>query len=339
MNITLLGIDIAKDVFQLHGADARGKRVLTKRLKRKELLSYLANLPVCCIVMEACGGANYWAREIKKLGHEVKLISPQFVKPFVKGNKNDSRDAEAIVEAASRPQMRFVTPKTEEQQDIQSLLRVREGYHKMRTQLANQIRGLLAEYGLVIAKGISPLRKTIPALVERDKATGLTERMKELIETQYNMLLIIEERIAECDKQVEQMAKDNEICRHLQSIAGVGVLSAVAVVATVGEGKEFKNGRHFAAFLGLVPRQHASGNRNQLLGISKRGDGYLRKLLVHGARAVLIRADKKQDRLSQWVTGLKARRGANRACVALAHKNARIIMALLHQRSTYRQAA
>lgn len=337
MNITTLGIDLAKNVFQLHGVDSKGKAVLSKKMSREKLTEFIANLPICRIVMEACGSANFWARKFKSYGHEVKLISPQFVKPFVKGNKNDRNDAAAIVEASSRPSMRYVSPKTVEQQDMQSLIRIREGYVETRTKTMNQIRGLLAEYGIVIAQGASHIKKALPNHFDLGKENGLTEGFKNLLEQQYNFLLVLEEQIDQCDLKIEQIAKMHETCQKVQAIEGIGPITAVTLTATIGDHPEdFKNGRHFAAFLGLVPRQHSSGSREQLLGISKRGDNYLRKLLVHGARSVICRVDKKTDPKSRWLQSLKERRGNNRACVALANKNARVVLAILLKKQIYK---
>lgn len=335
MNITTLGIDLAKEVFQLHGVNPNGAVVLKKKLSRTKLPEFIATLPTCRIVMEACGGANYWARKFKEFGHEVKLISPQFVKPFVKGNKNDGNDAQAIVEAASRPSMRYVSPKTIEQQDMQSLLRVRENTIAMRIQVSNQLRGLLAEYGIVIGKGFSQLRARLPGLFERGQENGLSEGFKELLELQYNLFLMLEEKLGEYDIKLEAVARAQETCRRIQEIEGIGPVTAVALASTIGDPKDFKNGRHFAAFIGLVPRQHSSGGRERLMGISKRGDHYLRKLMIHGARSSLIRANKKTDAKSQWLMNLKHRVGSNRACVALANKNARIVLSMLSKNERY----
>ena len=339
MNITTLGIDIAKNFFQLHGVDSNGKAVLKKRLIRAKLLPFIAKLRKCRIVMEACGGANYWARKFSEYGHTVKLISPQFVKPFVKSHKNDRNDAEAIVEADSRPNMRYVSPKTIEQQDLQSLLRLREGCIEMRTKMSNQLRGLLAEYGIVIPVGLSHFRKEIPKLYDRDKENGLTNPLKEMIEIQYNFVTQMEEKIKTYEERLTKIAKTNEACQRVQDVEGIGPITAVALAATVGNPNDFKNGRHFSAFVGLVPRQHSSGGKNRLLGISKQGESYLRQLLIHGARSVVLRTGKKTDSKSDWVNQLKVRAGVNRTAVALANKNARVVLALLKNKETYKPAA
>ncbi|MES2204747.1 MAG: IS110 family transposase [Pseudomonadota bacterium] len=338
MNITTLGIDLAKNVFQLHGADQAGKAVLKKTVTRAKLPSIVAQLPACTVVMEACGGANFWARQFTANGHQVKLISPQFVKPFVKGNKNDACDAEAIVEAASRPAMRYVSPKTIEQQDMQSLLRIRESCIAMRIKLSNQLRGLLAEYGIVFDKGINRLRSALPSLFDREKENELTEAFKQLLEMQYQLLISIDEQLSGLDMKLVVLAKTNETCQRVQQVEGIGPITAVALTATVGNPNDFKNGRHFSAFLGLVPKQNSSGGHDRLLGISKRGDSYLRQLFIHGARAVLLRSGKKLDARSRWINGLKERRGMNRATVALANKNARIALALLLNKEDYKKA-
>ena len=336
MNITTLGIDLAKNVFQLHGTDGRGQVVLRRTLRRNKLVEFMVNLSPCKIVMEACGGANFWARKFVECGHEVNLISPQFAKPFVQRNKNDYRDAEAIVEAASRPNMRYVSPKTVEQQDMQSLLRIREGSLKMRTQMSNQLRGLLAEYGIVMSCGLSHIRKALPALFDKGQSNGLTDKMKALLERQYALMVALEQQIKEYDKEIEVIAKTREDCQRIQAVPGIGPITAVALSAMIGNPRDFKNGRHFAAYLGLVPKQHSSGGRERLLGISKRGDSYLRQLLIHGARSVLQRIDKKLDARSVWLKGLKLRAGMNRTSVALANKNARVVMALLLKEESYR---
>ena len=338
MNITTLGIDLAKNIFQLHGADGKGNAVLKKTVTRNKLTEVIATLPKCRIVMEACGGANYWARKFKEYGHDVRLISPQFVKPFVKSNKNDRNDAEAIVEAASRPSMRYVSAKTVEQQDLQSLLRLREGCIEMRTKMHNQLRGLLVEYGIAIPKGTHHLHKALPKLFDRNNENELSIGLKEMLEMQYRLLAAMEEQITTYEKKLKAIAKTNEACQRVQKVEGIGPITAVALAATIGNPNDFKNGRHFAAFIGLVPRQHSSGGRERLLGISKTGDGYLRQLLIHGARSVVLYSGKKMDTRSRWINELKMRAGANRTCVAVANKNARIVLAILKNEEAYRPA-
>jgi transposase len=337
MNVKLLAIDIAKNIFQLHGVDGSGKAVLKKKLRRKELLSFIANFPVCVIVTEACGGSNYWARQFEKLGHEAKLISPQYVKPFVTSNKNDRNDAKAIAEAASRPEMKFVPIKKVEAQDIQNIHSVRQRLIVQRTALSNQMRGILGEYGVCLAQGISRLKKELPRILE-DGENELTAQTREIISELQEEFLLLEARITQYDKKIEACFNANEACQRIGEIEGIGVVTATAVIARIGDPKHFTCGRHFSAFLGLVPRQNSSGGKQRLLGISKRGDTYLRTLLIHGARSALLAAAKKTDKRSVWLKKLEGRRGMNRACVALANKNARIIWSLLAHNTTYKKA-
>jgi transposase len=338
MNCTTLGIDVAKNVFQLHGVDERGQVTVQKRVSRGKLRETVAQLPPCLIGMEACGSAQYWAREFQQFGHTVKLISPQFVKPYVRGNKNDSRDAEAICEAVSRPQMRFVPLKTVESQDIQALHRVRSRLIQQRTAVVNQVRGLLAERGIIIAQGITKVRKQLPLIIE-DGDNVLTSLAREVMRELYEQLVLLDERLCRADNLVKRVFAANESCQKLAKVEGIGPVVATALVAAVGKATVFASGRHLAAWLGLVPRQHSSGGKNRLLGISKRGDCYVRSLLIHGARAVVYRAPGKSDARSQWVTRVSHRRGKNIAAVALANKNARIAWALLTKEEGYRTAA
>lgn len=339
MNINVIGIDVAKNIFQLCLANSQGKAMGKQRLGRDSLLSYLVKQEKSCVVMEACGSANYWAREIVKIGHEVKLITPQYVKPFVKGNKNDYRDAEAIVEAACRPSMRFVTPKTAEQQDIQGVLRIRDGLITTKTKMMNQVRGLLAEYGCIVKQGAFSLKNQLPKWFDRKADNGLSDLIKNMLEMQYGLIKTLEEQIESCDTTLKTFVKKDDRCERLMEIEGIGIITAAAIVALVGNGGGFKNGRHFAAFLGLVPKQHSSGNTQKLLGISKRGDEFTRRMLVHGARAVVHRAALKEDKRSCWIRNVAQRAGSNRAVVALANKNARIAMSILLSGQSYRKAA
>ena len=339
MNINVLAIDLAKNVFQLCAVDSNGKILKEKKVGRAQLLENVQRLQPKVIAMEACGSANYWARELSHRGFTVKLISPQHVKPFVKGNKNDKQDARAIAEAAQRPTMNFVSPKTVKQQDMQTLLRIREGHVEMCTKTCNQIRGLLAEYGITIPQGVHKLRAVLPSIFDKDRDNGLTTQMKEWIEMQYNTLLVFDENIDRCDVDIERIAQSNETCQRIMKIEGIGKISAVAVIADIGNGSEFKNRRHLSAYLGLVPKQHSSGNKNRLLGISKRDDKHLRTLLIHGGRAVVTRVDNKEDARNLWIKRIKDRRGFNKAAVAVANKNARIILAMLKSGEEYRRAA
>ena len=328
MKITTIGLDLAKNVMQVHGVDEQGKVVLKKQLRRHRVASFFANLPVCLVGMEACGGAHHWARQLEKSGHRVKLMAPQFVKPYVKTNKNDAADAEAICEAVSRPNMRFVPVKNGEQQAVLSLHRARQGFVKARTAQANQIRGLLAEYGIVVPQGIIHIAKRLPAILE-DGENELPGTFRQLLARLVDHLKELDRQVVELEKQIQRWHRESEASRKLEQIPGIGPLSASALVATIGDAKQFENARQLAAWLGLVPRQHSSGGKPMLLGISKRGDAYLRTLLIHGARSVVRVAECKDDGGQSWLVQLIGRRHKNVAAVALANKNARIVWALL----------
>jgi transposase len=333
--IHVLGIDIAKLVFHVVGMDRTGHVVLRKRLARSELLRFIATLPPLRIGMEAWGSAHYWARCFREHGHDVRLIAPQFIKAYVKSPKNDARDAEAICEAVTRPTMRFVPIKRVEQQDLQALHRVRERLAKARTALVNEIRGLLSEYGMILPQGITKFRRLIVQTLEAGQAQ-LTPCSRVLSRQLYEEFLALDQRLASYDKQLTAIGQAHPACQRLQTIPGIGPVSATALIAAIGNATQFTNGRQLAAWLGLVPREHSTGGKPRLLGISKRGDVYLRKLLVHGARATLRWVETKADDRSQWLRALIARRGKNRAAVALANKNARIVWALLVYHQEYR---
>jgi len=334
MKITTIGIDLAKAVFQIHGVNEHGKVAVRKQLKRAEMSSYFANLEPCLIGMEACGSAHHWARKLEGYGHTVKLMAPQFVKPYVKTNKNDMADAEAICEAVSRPNMRFVAMKTVEQQAILSVHRARQGFVKARTAQGNQIRGLLSEFGIVIPQGIRSIMKQVPEILE-DGENGLLGTMRNLLERLTENLKEMDRQAKELEVQIQVWHRENEASRKLAEIPGLGPITASAIVATVGDAREFKNGRQLAAWMGLVPRQHSSGGKQTLLGISKRGDSYLRTLMIHGARSVIRFAENKTQPDS-WLRKVMARRNKNVAAVALANKNARIVWALLANDRTFR---
>lgn len=336
--LTTIGLDLAKRSFQVHGVDRRGKVILRKKLSRENVLAFFANLPPCLVGMEACGGAHHFAREIEKLGHTVRQMSPQYVKPYVKRDKNDANDAEAICEAVTRPNMRFVPTKSVEQQDILALHRIRERLVASRTAIANQARGLLLELGLIIPQGIRHVRAHLPRICE-DLENYLTLIERDYLSDLYAELVELDEKVAKYDKLLLGVGKTSEECTRLMAIPGVGVLTATAVVAAVGEGKDFRNGREFSAWLGLVPRQHSTGGRQRLLGMSKRGDVYLRKLLMHGARSVVRHSKAKEDGRSLWLQGVATRRGAHRAIGAQANKTARIIWAVLAKGQEYKAAA
>ena len=334
MNIKRVGIDLAKQVFQLHGVDSQEKAVLRKQLRRAQMLDYFKKMPPCLIGMEACSSAHYWGRELQKLGHTVKLMAPQFVKPYVKSNKNDANDAEAICEAVARPTMRFVAIKSIAQQDIQAVHRIRSGLVQQRTAKVNQIRGLLAEYGIVVGRRVDTLRNALPLLLE-DANNGLSIDFRALLQGLQQDLAMLNERVDELEKNIKTLASSNTDAKRLQQIPGIGPITATALVCAIGNGKQFKRGRDMAAWLGLTPRQHSSGGKDLLLGISKRGDAYLRTLLIHGARAVLKVAGQKDDPRSCWLQNLCSRRNKNIAAVALANKNARIAWALLSKETNY----
>ncbi len=335
MNITTIGLDIAKNVFQVHGVDGHGKVVLRKKLSRGKVLEFFVNLPACLIGIEACPGAHYWARELIKLGHTVKLMPAQYVKAYLKGNKNDGNDAEAICEAVSRPGMRFVAINTEAQQDIQMLHRIRSRLVADRTALINQIRGLLGEYGIVFGQGPGQVRRGVAVLLKREDPR-LSGMARELLEDLRAQLSELDQRSDQYDVRVREACRVDGGSVKLAALPGIGPLTATALVAAVNDGKQFQNGRQMAANLGLTPREHSSGGKQRLLGISKRGNTYLRTLLIHGARTVLRHATGKTDRLSCWAVAIQARRGANVAAVAMANKLARIAWAVLARDRIYR---
>jgi transposase len=336
--VSVLGVDLAKNVFQLHGVDHKGRATLTRRVHREQLLKIIGELAPCLIGIEASTGAFYWQRQFEKLGHTVKIVAPQYVKPFVRRQKNDSNDAEAICTAIQQPNMRFVPKKSLEQQDIQALHRARQRLVNHRTALISQMRGLLLDRGIAMAVSARRARILIPKVLAT-LGDELTELMREIITSLYAFLLEIDDRIRSFDRKIAEIFKANAVCQRIAKIRGVGPKTATAMIAAIGTGTDFKNGRHLAAWLGLVPRQHSSGERRILMGISKRGSQHLRTLLVHGARAVVRTAVRKTDGLSTWVNELRLRRGYNRATVAVANKNARVIWAVLTSGEPYRTAA
>jgi len=331
--VTAVGIDLAKRVFVLHGVDAVGRVALRKTVRREQLVEVVAGLAPCLIGMEACGGAHEWARRFTAMGHEVKLMAAKFVTPYRKNGKNDGNDAEAICEAVGRPNMRFVPVKSAEQQAVLALHRTRQGFITERTAVINRIRALLTEFGVVLPQRAEAVRHQ--ALGYAEALPLLARRMLEDLRAH---LTLLDERIMLYDREIEAFAKQNEPTRRLMSIRGIGPLTAQAIVATVGNARDFKSGRQFAAWLGLTPRQHSSGGKQRLGHITKRGDAYLRGLLVQGARAVLHTASRHTDHLSRWSVSLQGRRGYRRAQVAIAAKNARIAWALLSKNQTLRPA-
>jgi transposase len=331
MQIKTIGIDLAKAVFQVHGVDAHGKTVLKKQLKRTQVAEFFANLPPCLIGMEACGSAHYWARKLQGFRHTVRLMAPQFVKPYVKTNKNDAADAEAICEAVTRPTMRFVPVKHVEQQAVLALHRVRQGLVKARTAQANQIRGLLSEFGLIIPQGIAHISKRVPEMLD-NAGDDVPGAFRELMQRMLDHLKNLDQQVGELERQIRTWHRSNALSCKLEKVPGIGLITATALVASIGDAKQFANGRQLAAWLGLVPRQHSTVGKANLLGISKRGDCYLRTLLIHGARAVILATERKLT-TQGWLVRLLDRRHKNVAAVALANKTARIVWALLaHER-------
>jgi transposase len=323
-NVTTVGIDLAKNVFSVHGVDAHGDVVLRKTLGRARLLALIAQLPPCLIGMEACSGAHEWARRFSGFGHTVKLMAPKFVAPYRKSGKNDGNDAEAICEAVTRPNMRFVPVKSVQQQAELGMHRVRQGFIQERTGTLNRIRGLIAEFGYVLPNGPEHIRRGVPAIIDALPAR-VARCVRDLLEHAERLAA----KVMEYEHEIRLGVRDNELALRAQTRQGIGPITASALVATVGNGHDFKNGRQFAAWLGLVPRQYSTGGKTRLGHITKRGDAYLRTLFVMGARSVLQRAARETDPLSRWAFALQGRRGYHRACVAVAAKNARVAWALL----------
>jgi transposase len=324
---------LAKKVFALHGTDGVGEVLLRKTVRRDQLLDTVAALPPCLIGMEACSGAHEWARQFQRLGHTVRLMAPKFVAPYRKSGKNDGNDAEAICEAVRRPNMRFVPVKSAEQQALLAMHRVRQGFVVERTATINRLRGLLSEFGVVL-----PLRSVTVRREAAAAAENLPELARRAIGDLLDELRVLDERIGGYDREIESQARLCEPAQRLMKIRGIGPTTALAIVATVGNAREFKNGRQFAAWIGLTPSQYSTGGRPRLGHISKRGDAYLRNLLVQGARSVLNSAGAHQDRMSRWILQLQPRRGYYRTLVAIANKNARIAWALLAKNETLRAA-
>ena len=336
MKVTTIGLDLAKDVFQICAADANGKILYNKQLRRHQMAEFFTKLPACLIGVEACGSAHYWARKLQAMGHEVKLMPPQYVKPYVKTHKNDAVDAAAICEAVTRPTMRFVAVKSEEQQALLALHRVRQGFVKDRTAHSNQIRGELAEFGLIVPVGLSALRKRVPTLLEDPL---IPAAFGQLIQRLLDEVLHLDEQIKLLERDIVLWHRSSELSKRLAQIPGIGPLTASALLCSIGDISYFKKARQLPAWLGLVPRQHSSGGRTTLLGITKRGDCYLRTLLIHGARSAILAAQRKEQSPEQpsWLHKLLARVHPNIAAVALANKNARIAWALLAKHQDYKR--
>ncbi len=337
MKITRVGLDIAKQVFQVHGVDERGKARVGKQLARAKVLEFFAQLPPCLIGIEACSSAHYWGREFTKLGHTVKLMAAQFVIPYRQRGKNDANDAEAICEAVGRPNMRFVAIKSEEQQSVLMVHRARTLVVANRTAQVNQIRGLLGEFGLVVPKGVARLRRELPGILE-DAENGLPGLARQVLAGLLEQFHELDVRVNAYDRQIRVLAEASEPARRLMKVEAIGPQTATALVASMGDPHVYKSGRGYAASLGITPRQHSSGGKERLGQITRQGDRYLRTLLVHGARAYLRIVDKKTDAKSAWVRRLKQRRHVNVVAVALAAKHARIAWAILAHGTEYRPA-
>jgi transposase len=335
MNLHTMGIDLGKTVFHLVGLSQRGEVVVRKRFSRTQLLRFTANVQVDLIGMEACGGSHFLGRTLREQGHEVRLIPAQYVKPFVKTNKNDFIDAEAIAEAMCRPTMRFVPIKTDEQLDMQSLHRVRERWIMRRTAVVNQIRGLLLERGITVRTGRCHLDAALPHILE-DGSTSLSGALRFLLAELKQELEELAGHIEQAETLIHSAAQQSEACQRLDAIPGIGALTGTALIAAIGNGEAFHKGREFAAWLGLVPREHSTGGKQKLLGISKRGNCYLRKLFIHGARAVLRYRDRQSSGLSRWLDALCSRSHYNVVAVALANKLARMAWAVLARGEAYR---
>jgi transposase len=334
MKLTRCGLDIAKRVFQVHGVDESGAVHARKTLRRAQVLQFFAQSPPCLIGIEACAGSHYWARELGKLGHTVKLMAAQFVNAYRKSGKNDANDAEAICEAVGRPNMRFVAVKTEEQQAVLTWHRARSMTVANRTAQVNQIRGLLGEFGLVVPLGVDRLRKQLPEILAAAE-NGLPTLARQLLSDLLGQLRFFDTQIEHYDRQIAELARASEPAQRLMEIEGIGPLTATALVASVGDARVFESGRQFAAWLGLTPRQHSSGGKTRLGQMSKRGDRYLRTLLVHGSRTLLYYSARKTDAKSMWATRAMQRRHVNVVAVAMAAKQARTIWAMLSRGTRY----
>ena len=335
MNVTTIGIDLAKNSFSLVGSDKHGNVVLRKTLSRKKLLPFIAQCPPCLIGMEACSGAHHWGREFLRLGHQVRLMAAKFVEPYRKGGKNDNNDAAAICEAVGRPGLWAVPVKTTDQQAVLCVHRARQGLVNDRTGLINQLRGLLSEFGIVMPRGRYPAQKAIPGILE-DAENGLPDLARQIIADLWQRIRTANEQVLAYDRELAGLVREDARAKRLMTIPGVGEQTATGILASVPDPKMFKNSRQFAAWLGLVPRQYTTGGHIRLGRITKRGDTYLRNCLVHGARSVVTALGDKTDRISCWVRQLIERRGYLRAVVALAARNARLIWTLMMKQEDYK---
>jgi transposase len=338
MHIASVGIDLGKTTFHLVALEARGKVLVRKKFSRPQLLAYTANLPHSLIGMEACAGAHFIGKALRDQGHDVRLIPAQFVKPFRKSNKSDFIDAEAIAEAVTRQNMRFVPIKTDDQLDLQALHRVRDRLVQRRTALVNQMRGFMLERGIAVSKGRASFRREVPAILE-DADQNLTPRLRNLLNDLWQEWKQLQSDIERMSEQIELISDEDAACQRLRQIPGIGPLVATATVAAIGNGSAFHKGREFSAWLGLVPRQYSTGGKTNLLGISKRGNSYLRRMFIHGARAVLLRVKYDTGGLGRWVHQLESRTQRNKVIVAVANKLARITWAVLSKGVEYQHSA
>lgn len=334
MEVTTIGLDIAKNVFQVHGSDCKGRAVLSKRLSRGQVLRFFANHNKCLIGIEACAGAHYWARQLEALGHDVRLIPPQYVKPYVKRGKHDAADAEAICEAVTRPTMRFVSVKSSDQQAVLMLHRARDLLVRQRTMLVNALRGHLGEFGIVAANGIQNVSKLLCVVADYDDER-LPVVARDVLDLVIEQLRDTTGKINALEKRLVTWHRSNEASQRLATVPGIGPITATALIATVGDPKHFKSARQFSAWLGLTPQEHSSGGKSRPGRISKRGDAYVRRLLVHGARTVVRWHKNDRDGPPTWLGRVLSRRPKNVAIVALENKNARIVWALLMRQETF----
>jgi transposase len=335
---TTIAIDLAKSSFAVVALSNSGRELWRRTLRRKQLITLLSRQEASTVVMEACGSAHYWARRWSAMGHDVQLLPPQHVKGYLRGQKNDYNDALAIAEASLHGRVRPVRPKSIEQQDEQAFHGIRQSLSREKVRLSNQLRGLLLEYGIALAKGYATLKREVPLVLE-DAQNELTPRFRMLLQRQYQRLQELETELAWYDDQLKQQVNQDEVCARLIEVPAVGPVVASAVKSWMGDGQQFRRGRDASAALGLVPRQHSTGGRQVLSGITKRGDKYLRSLIIHGARAVVARVDGKTDPLSLWVQRIKATRGYNKAAVALANKLIRILWVIIARGERYRPAS
>jgi transposase len=335
MQISTIGVDLAKNVFQVHGVDSHGKIVITRQLRRKQVIEFFGKIPPCLVGMEACGTAHHWARELTKLGHTVRMMPPSYVKGYVKRSKNDAADAAAICEAVTRPSMRFVPIKTAEQQAALMLHRTRDLLIRQRTQLINALRAHLAELGLVAERGREGVIELVAIISDESNSHILPSAMKQALQVVLDQLTALQQQVGQLDRCIQKQHRASDVSRRLETIPGIGVIGATAIASTIANPSAFKTGRDFAAWIGLVPRQYSTGGKEKLGGVSKQGDRYLRRLLVLGATAVIQHARRHPEK-HPWIMRLLAKKPAKLVAVAVANKTARIAWAIMAKGGTYR---